>query len=141
MTAVSCGVAPRRVKRRPGRVIDGLGVARESTDDVRRAGLRRGVPAHRADRQFGRALEREHGLRVAVLQVIRDLARLQQHVQRHDGGAGLEDPEVRDRKPRDVRARERDVIAGADPHRVEPRGDLRGPGVQLARRSAAAART
>ena len=82
------------------------------------------VAAHRADGRSGVPSKPEDRLRLAVLQVIRDLARLEEHVERHDGGAGLEDAEVRDRKPRDVRARQRDVIAGADPHRVEARGDV-----------------
>ena len=64
--------------------------------------------------RFRRAFERKQRLRVAVLQVIRDLARLQQDVERHDDGAGLEDAEVGDRKPRHVRTRQRDVIAGGD---------------------------
>ena len=94
-------------------------------------GLRRGLAAHRADRQLRRALERQERPGVAVLQVIGDLARLEQHVERHDRGAGLQDAEVGDRKPRHVRARQRDVIAGADADRVEPGGDLRRLRVEL----------
>ena len=84
------------------------------------------------ERQLGRALERQQRLGVAVLQVIGDLARLQEHVERDDDRAGLEDAEVREREPRHVRTRQRDVIAGRDAQAQQAAGNLRRPGVELA---------
>ena len=46
--------------------------------------------------------------------MIGHLAPLEQHVQRHDRRAGLEDAEVDDREVRQVRARQRDLVAGLD---------------------------
>ena len=82
-------------------------------------------------RQLRRPLEAEHRLRIAVAQVIRNLARLQQHVQRHDSRAGLEDAEIHRRKIRQVRAQQRDVIAAPDARRGKRVGDLIGPRVEL----------
>ena len=56
--------------------------------------------AHRRHRQLRRPLETEVGGAPRIAQVERDLGRLEQHVQRHDGGAGLEDAEVDDREVR-----------------------------------------
>ena len=70
--------------------------------------------AHRRHRQLRRPLETEVGGRLGVAQVERDLGRLQQDVQRHDGGAGLEDAEVDDREVGHVGARQRDAVAAAD---------------------------
>ena len=74
-----------------------------------------------------RPLKAEHRLRVAVAQVIGNLARLQQHVQRHDGRARLENAEIDRGKIRKVRAQQRDVIAAPDAGRRERIGDLIGP--------------
>ena len=86
--------------------------SRVRTSRMRAAGLLAGGRRRRADRQLGRALERKHRLRGAVREVIRDLARLQQDVERHDDRAGLENAEVGDRKPRTVGTGERNVVAG-----------------------------
>ena len=48
------------------------------------ASLEAGVPGL-AHRQLGRALEAEVGLRVGVVEVVGDLAALEQHVERDDG--------------------------------------------------------
>ena len=87
---------------------------------------------HRRERQVGGAFEGEQGLRVAVLQVVGDLARLQQHVERHDHRPGLENAEIGDREPRQVGTTERHVIARRDPHRRQRRGDTLRLLVQLA---------
>ena len=77
------------------------------------------------------ALEAEVGLRVGVAQVVGDLAALEQHVQRHHGGAGLEDAEVDDREVRQVRAAERDLVAAADAAGGQQVGHLVGRAVDL----------
>ena len=84
-----------------------------------------------ADRQLGGALEAEVGLRLGVGQVVGDLAPLEQHVERHDGRAGLEDPVVDDREVRQVRAAQRHLVAGLDPARDQQVGDLVGGAVDL----------
>ena len=81
--------------------------------------------------QLGRAFEDQHGLRVAVVKVVRDLARLEQHVQRHDDRADLQNRVVRDRKVRRIRTRQRDVIARPEPQRPQSVRDLIGQGVYL----------
>ena len=85
-------------------------------DDEVRAGadLVEGRLAHRRHRQLRRPLETEVGGRLGVAQVERDLGRLEQDVQRHDGGAGLEDAEVDDREVGHVGARQHDAVAAAD---------------------------
>ena len=82
-------------------------------------------------RQLRRAFEAEHRLRVAVAQVIGDLARLQQHVQRHHGRAGLEDAEIDRGKIRQVGAQQRDVVAAPDAGRRKRVGNLVRPRVEL----------
>ena len=84
-----------------------------------------------ADRQLGGALEAEVGLRVRVGEVVGDLAALEQHVERHDGRAGLEDPVVDDREVGQVGAAQRDLVAGLDAARDEQVGDLVGGAVDL----------
>ena len=86
-----------------------------------------------ADRQLGGALEAEVGLRVGVVEVVGDLAALEQHVERDDGRAGLEDAVVDDREVRQVRAAQRDLVAGLDAARDQQVGHL----VGRARRPAA----
>ena len=81
--------------------------------------------------QLGGALEAEVGLRVGVAQVVGDLATLEQHVERDDGAAGLEDAEVDDREVRQVRAAQRDLVARLDPARHQQVGDHVGEGVDL----------
>ena len=79
----------------------------------------------------GGALEAEVGLRVGVAEVVGDLAALEQHVERHDRGARLEDPPVDDREVRQVRAAQRHLVAGLDPTGDEQVGDLVGGAVDL----------
>ena len=87
---------------------------------------------HRRERKLGGSFEGEQRLRVAVLQVVGDLARLQQHVERHDHRPGLENAVIGDREPRQVGTTERHVIARRDPHRRQRRGDTLRLLVQLA---------
>ena len=82
-------------------------------------------------RQLRRSLKAEHRLRIAVAQVIGNLARLQQHVQRHDRRARLEDAEIDRRKIRQVRAQQRDMIAAPDAGGRQRVGNLVGPCVEL----------
>ena len=82
-------------------------------------------------RQFRRALEAEDRFGIAVAQVIGNLARLQHHVQRHDGRAGLEDAEIDRGKVRQVGAQKRDVVAAPDAGRRKRVGNLVGPRVEL----------
>ena len=84
-----------------------------------------------ADRQLGRALEAEVGLRVGVGEVVGHLAALEQHVERDDGRAGLEDAVVDDREVRQVRAAQRHLVAGLDAARDQQVGDLVGGAVDL----------
>ena len=51
---------------------------------------------------------------------------LEQHVERHDDGAGLEDAEVDDREPRQVRTAQGNAIAALDAIGDEQMGDLVG---------------
>jgi hypothetical protein len=83
------------------------------------------------DRKLLGSFERDDRARVAVAQVVCDLARLEQDVQRHDHAARFEDPEVGGGKRRQVRTGQRDVIAGHDSQRDEARGYFRGFGVEL----------
>jgi hypothetical protein len=88
--------------------------------------LPRGLP----DRQFRRAFEREVRLRVGVGEVVGDLAGLEQHVQRHDSGAGFEDAEVDGGEVREVGAGQCDLVARLDPARDEQVRDTVGGGVE-----------
>ena len=67
-----------------------------------------------AHRQLGRALEAEVRARTGVGQVVGDLPFLEQHVERHHGRAGLQDPVVDHREVRQVRAGQRDPVARSD---------------------------
>lgn len=88
--------------------------------------LPRGLP----DRQFRRALEREVRLRVGVGEVTGDLPGPQQHVQRHDSGAGFEGVEVDGGEVREVGAGRCDLVARLDPARNEQVRDAVGGGVE-----------
>ena len=79
----------------------------------------------------GGALEAEVGLRVGVVEVVGHLAALEQHVERHDGRAGLEDAVVDDREVRQVRAAQRHLVARLDAARDQQVGDLVGGAVDL----------
>ena len=63
--------------------------------------------------------------------MVGDLAALEQHVERHDGRAGLEDPVVDDREVRQVRAAQRHLVARLDAALDEQVGDLVGGAVDL----------
>ena len=67
----------------------------------------------------------------AVGQVVGDLATLEQHVERHHDGAGLEDPVVDDREVGQVGAAQRHLLAGLDAALHEQVRDLVGGGVDL----------
>ena len=90
-----------------------VGGDQEEVLAARRRAPKPGVPLV-AHRQLGGALEAEVRLRVGVVEVVGDLAGLEQHVERHDDGAGLEDAVVDDREVRQVRAGQRDLVAGLD---------------------------
>jgi hypothetical protein len=74
---------------------------------------------HLRHRQFRRALEDEQRPGVAVVEVVGDLARLQEHVEGDDRRADFEGAEVDDREVGQVRARERDLVAAPDAERGE----------------------
>ena len=64
-------------------------------------------------------------------EVVRDLASLEQHVERDDHRAGLEDAVVDHREVRQVRARQRDLVAGLDAPRDQHVRHLVGEPVHL----------
>jgi hypothetical protein len=84
-----------------------------------------------AHRQLRRPLEAEVGLRLGVAEVVGDLPPLEQHVQRDDHRARLEDPVVDHREVGQVRARERDLVAGPDAALHQQVGHLVGRRVHL----------
>ncbi|MBE1602807.1 hypothetical protein H4687_008936 [Streptomyces stelliscabiei] len=89
-----------------------------------------GVGAGLPDRQFRRALERELRVRVGIGVVIGDLAGLQQHVQRHDHRAGLEDADADAGEVGQVGAGQCDLVARLDPARDEQIRDTVGGGAE-----------
>jgi hypothetical protein len=87
------------------------------------------LPPARAHRQLGGALEAEQRLGVTVVEVVDDLPRLQQHVERNHGCAGFQDAEVDEREVGQVGAGQRDLVPLADPARHQQVGHLVGHGV------------
>ena len=70
----------------------------------------------RRQRQFVGALKYKDRLGVRVGQVIGDLARFKEHIERHDRGSGLHNAVIHYRKERQIRAAESDLVAVADTH-------------------------
>src|SRR5258708_28675803 len=91
-----------------------------------------GSTARPASPQLGGPLEAEVHLRCRISEVIADLPLGQQDVERHNDGARLEDPVVRDREGREVGARQGDPVAGPDAARDQAVRDLAGGRVELA---------
>ncbi len=85
--------------------------------------------AELAHGQVGCALEAEEGFGVGVLQVVGDLAPLQQDVQRHDDRPGLQDAVVDQGEVGQVGASEGHLVARPDAQADQPVSDLVGGGV------------
>jgi hypothetical protein len=126
ITAVSSGAQSAGSKRdgwslrqRVERVLARLAAADRDEQRALRH-LREGRASLRAQRQLGAAFEADEGARAAVAQVVGDLARLQQDVDRHQDRAELEHRVVGDDELRQVRAGEHDAVAAADAARREP---------------------
>ena len=90
-----------------------------------------GLAGHGRHGQFGGAFEDQKCLRIRLLQVECNFARLQQHVERHDDPAHFEDAVIGDGKVRQVWTRERHVVTSLQPQLPKPSGHLAGHGIQL----------
>jgi len=67
------------------------------------------------DRLGQHAFPGDQDQRSAVLEMVGDLGRPEQNVQRHHHGARLENPETGDQELRNVGQLQRDPVAGFDP--------------------------
>ena len=94
---------------------------------------------HARDGKLSGSLEGNHGSGMTVFQVVGNLARLEEHVERDHDRPGLQYPEIRDGESRYVRAGQRDMIARGDADRNETSGNPRGGRVELGVRHVPAA--
>src|SRR5699024_2116883 len=79
-----------------------------------------------SERHLRAAGECEERLGAGILQVVDDLARGQQNVERNDHGTGFEGAVVDEGEIGQVRARQRDAVAGPDASGHQKMGDLVG---------------
>ncbi len=108
--------------------LEGLAFGRRAGGDQEPA-LRSGLA--RGPGPLGQGVAGDQRDAVRVVEVIGELVRRAEHVERHHGTAGVVTPEVGDRELRHVREQHGDVIAAPDARGVKRGGEPAGPVVDL----------